>query len=76
VAAIAAVLGGEIRFEVVTPTEARERYRAQGGFAAANADKPTRTFAEGARGQAEDCRGLPRTLGLSGGGSAPRSGDG
>jgi len=38
VAEIAAALGREIRLEVVTATEARELYRAQGGFAAANAD--------------------------------------
>lgn len=31
-------MGEEIRFEVVTPQEAREIYLAQGGFAAENAD--------------------------------------
>lgn len=35
---IAEATGREIRLEVITPDEARERYRAQGGFAAANAD--------------------------------------
>ncbi|MFD3687770.1 NAD(P)H-binding protein [Nocardiopsis sp. NPDC058631] len=38
VEAISRALGREIRFEVVTPEEAREHYRAQGGFAADNAD--------------------------------------
>ncbi|MET9295339.1 NAD(P)H-binding protein [Streptomyces sp. NPDC003077] len=36
--AIASAIGEEIRFEKVTPEEARELYRRQGGFAAANAD--------------------------------------
>ncbi|GAB2601802.1 NAD(P)H-binding protein [Streptomyces capparidis] len=36
--AIAAAIGEEIRFERVTPEEARELYRRQGGFAAAAAD--------------------------------------
>ncbi|MQY04965.1 NAD(P)H-binding protein [Actinomadura macrotermitis] len=35
---IAAALGEDVRFERVTPQEARELYRRQGGFAAANAD--------------------------------------
>lgn len=35
---IAGALGEEIRFERVTPHEARDLYRAQGGFAAENAD--------------------------------------
>ncbi|UQS23643.1 NAD(P)H-binding protein [Amycolatopsis thermalba] len=35
---IAQALGEEIRFEVVTPQQAREIYLAQGGFAAENAD--------------------------------------
>ncbi|MFF5676361.1 SDR family oxidoreductase [Streptomyces hygroscopicus] len=35
---IAEAIGEEIRFEVVTPQEAREIYLAQGGFAAENAD--------------------------------------
>ncbi|MBA0049366.1 NAD-dependent epimerase/dehydratase family protein [Streptomyces sp. AJS327] len=35
---IADALGEEVRFEVVTPEEARALYRAQGGFAAENAD--------------------------------------
>ena len=35
---IAAALGREIRFEVVTPAEARRQYLEQGGFAAENAD--------------------------------------
>src|SRR6185436_19562621 len=38
VAAIAAATGREVRLEVVTPEQAREHYRRQGGFAAANAD--------------------------------------
>ncbi|MBB4929746.1 uncharacterized protein YbjT (DUF2867 family) [Lipingzhangella halophila] len=38
VAAIAGALGEEVRFERVTPEQARERYLAQGGFAAAMAD--------------------------------------
>ncbi|UCM89034.1 SDR family oxidoreductase [Streptomyces marincola] len=38
VAAIAAALGEEVTLEQVTPAEARERYLAQGGFAAENAD--------------------------------------
>ncbi|GAA2415658.1 NAD(P)H-binding protein [Nonomuraea africana] len=38
VAAIAAAIGREIRFEQVTPAQAREIYLAQGGFAAATAD--------------------------------------
>ncbi|MGW0434704.1 SDR family oxidoreductase [Micromonospora sp. NPDC003197] len=38
VRAIAAALGREIRFEVVTPAEAREQYLQQGGFASDNAD--------------------------------------
>src|SRR4051812_20346132 len=38
VRAIAAALGEEVRLEQVTRAEAREIYRAQGGFAAANAD--------------------------------------
>jgi uncharacterized protein YbjT (DUF2867 family) len=36
--AIAAAIGREVRLEVVTPEQAREHYRRQGGFAAANAD--------------------------------------
>jgi uncharacterized protein YbjT (DUF2867 family) len=36
--AIADALGEPIRFELITPDEAREIYRRQGGFAAANAD--------------------------------------
>ena len=36
--AIAAAIGHEVRLEVVTPEQAREHYRRQGGFAAANAD--------------------------------------
>ncbi|MEW2357475.1 NAD(P)H-binding protein [Spirillospora sp. NPDC029432] len=36
--AIGAAIGKEIRFERVTPHEAREIYMKQGGFAAANAD--------------------------------------
>jgi uncharacterized protein YbjT (DUF2867 family) len=35
---IAAAIGREVRLEVVTPEQAREHYRRQGGFAAANAD--------------------------------------
>ncbi|GAA2734659.1 NAD(P)H-binding protein [Streptomyces nogalater] len=35
---IAEAIGEDIRFEVVTPQEAREIYLAQGGFAAENAD--------------------------------------
>ncbi|GAA2428782.1 NAD(P)H-binding protein [Actinomadura vinacea] len=35
---ISAALGEEVGFEVVTPEEARESYRKQGGFAAENAD--------------------------------------
>ncbi|MFV2172569.1 NAD(P)H-binding protein [Actinomadura sp. LOL_016] len=35
---IAEALGREVRFERVTPAEAREAYRRQGGFAAENAD--------------------------------------
>jgi uncharacterized protein YbjT (DUF2867 family) len=38
VAAISAAIGREVRLEVVTPEQAREHYRRQGGFAAANAD--------------------------------------
>ncbi|RNL82824.1 SDR family oxidoreductase [Halostreptopolyspora alba] len=38
VAAIADALGEEVRFERVTPEHARERYLAQGGFAAEMAD--------------------------------------
>jgi uncharacterized protein YbjT (DUF2867 family) len=38
VEAIAAATGREVRLEVVTPEQARELYRRQGGFAAANAD--------------------------------------
>lgn len=38
VAAIAAAAGRDVRLEVVTPEQARGRYRRQGGFAAANAD--------------------------------------
>lgn len=38
VEAIAAAIGREIRLPVVTPQEARDYYRRQGGFAAANAD--------------------------------------
>jgi uncharacterized protein YbjT (DUF2867 family) len=38
VAAIATATGRDVRLEVVTPEHARERYRRQGGFAAANAD--------------------------------------
>jgi uncharacterized protein YbjT (DUF2867 family) len=36
--AIAAAIGRDIRLEVVTPEQARENYRRQGGFAADNAD--------------------------------------
>ncbi len=36
--AISQAIGSAIRFEQVTPERAREIYRAQGGFAAANAD--------------------------------------
>ena len=38
VEAISRAVGREIRFETVSPEQAREHYRAQGGFAAANAD--------------------------------------
>lgn len=38
VRAIAAAIGEEIRFEVLSPAEAREVYLAQGGFAAESAD--------------------------------------
>ncbi len=38
VKAIAEAIGEDIRFEAVTPAEARELYLAQGGFAADNAD--------------------------------------
>jgi uncharacterized protein YbjT (DUF2867 family) len=38
VKAIATAIGREVRLEPVTPEQARERYRRQGGFAAANAD--------------------------------------
>ncbi|GGM83001.1 SDR family oxidoreductase [Dactylosporangium sucinum] len=38
VRAIAEAIGEDVRLEVVTPQRARELYRAQGGFAAANAD--------------------------------------
>jgi uncharacterized protein YbjT (DUF2867 family) len=38
VRAIATAIGRDVRLEVVTPGQARERYRRQGGFAAANAD--------------------------------------
>lgn len=38
VRAIADAIGQEIRFEVVTPAQARDLYLAQGGFAAASAD--------------------------------------
>jgi uncharacterized protein YbjT (DUF2867 family) len=38
VAAIATAIGRDVRLEVVTPEQAREHYRRQGGFAAANAD--------------------------------------
>lgn len=38
VAALSAAIGEEIRLERVTPVQARELYRAQGGFAAENAD--------------------------------------
>lgn len=38
VAAIAAAVGHDIRFEVVTPEQARLLYLRQGGFAAENAD--------------------------------------
>jgi uncharacterized protein YbjT (DUF2867 family) len=38
VEAIAAAVGHDVRLEVVTPEQAREHYRQQGGFAAANAD--------------------------------------
>jgi uncharacterized protein YbjT (DUF2867 family) len=38
VEAIAAATGHDVRLELVTPEQARERYRRQGGFAAANAD--------------------------------------
>ncbi|QKG19804.1 hypothetical protein [Actinomadura verrucosospora] len=37
-ASIGAAIGREVRFERVAPERAREIYRAQGGFAAANAD--------------------------------------
>lgn len=36
--AIATAIGREVRLKVVTPEQAREQYRRQGGFAAANAD--------------------------------------
>ena len=36
--AIATAIGRDVRLEVVTPEQAREHYRRQGGFAAANAD--------------------------------------
>lgn len=36
--AIATATGRQVRLQVVTPEQARERYRRQGGFAAANAD--------------------------------------
>ena len=36
--AIATASGREVRLDVVTPEQAREHYRRQGGFAAANAD--------------------------------------
>jgi uncharacterized protein YbjT (DUF2867 family) len=38
VRAIAAAIGRDVRLEAVTPERAREHYRRQGGFAAANAD--------------------------------------
>jgi uncharacterized protein YbjT (DUF2867 family) len=38
VEAIANAIGREVRLEAVTPEQAREHYRRQGGFAAANAD--------------------------------------
>jgi uncharacterized protein YbjT (DUF2867 family) len=38
VEAIATATGRDVRLEVVTPEQAREHYRRQGGFAAANAD--------------------------------------
>jgi uncharacterized protein YbjT (DUF2867 family) len=38
VAAIAAATGREVRLKAVTPEQAREHYRRQGGFAAANSD--------------------------------------
>jgi uncharacterized protein YbjT (DUF2867 family) len=38
VRAIASAIGEDIRFEEVTPERARDLYRRQGGFAAANAD--------------------------------------
>lgn len=38
VRAIATAIGRDVRLEVVTPERAREYYRRQGGFAAANAD--------------------------------------
>ncbi|WP_370013383.1 NAD(P)H-binding protein [Nocardiopsis sp. Huas11] len=38
VEAVSRAVGREIRFEAVSPEQARERYLAQGGFAAANAD--------------------------------------
>jgi len=38
VAAIGAALGEEVRFEEVSPAQARDILRAQGGWAAANAD--------------------------------------
>lgn len=38
VGAIAAAIGRAVRLEVVTPQQARERYRREGGFAAAHAD--------------------------------------
>jgi uncharacterized protein YbjT (DUF2867 family) len=36
--AIASAIGRDVRLEVVTPEQARDHYRRQGGFAAANAD--------------------------------------
>ena len=38
VEAIATAIGRPVRLDVVTPEQAREHYRRQGGFAAANAD--------------------------------------
>ena len=38
VEAISAAIGRTVRLEVVTPEQARDHYRRQGGFAAANAD--------------------------------------
>jgi uncharacterized protein YbjT (DUF2867 family) len=40
VEAIATAIGRPVRLEVVTPEQAREHYRRQGGFAAANASCP------------------------------------